>query len=173
MPIVAAQVNVLSQAEYAGAQSAAMTGVRTDSDGRFTLRLPSGTSSRTLDFEYSAQFGSPPVATKTLALSVRAGINLSVAPRTAHVGSSIYFSGRLRGGPIPKGGKLVVLEARSPGGPWLEFNVIRSDARGRFHASYRFKFAGPARYQFRVLCEAEADYPFATGASRVVTVFEH
>ena len=173
VPIVAAQVNVLSQAEYAGAQSAAMTGVRTDSDGRFTLRLPSGTSSRTLTFEYSAQFGSPPVATKTLALSVRAGINLSVAPRTAHVGSSIYFSGRLRGGPIPRGGKLVVLEARSPGGPWLEFNVIRSDARGRFHASYRFKFAGPARYQFRVLCEAEADYPFATGASRVVTVFEH
>jgi hypothetical protein len=173
VPIVAAQVSVLSRAEYAGAQSAAMTGVRTDSDGRFTLRLPSGTSSRTLTFEYSAQFGLPPVATKTLALSVSAGVSLSIAPRTAHAGSSIYFSGRLRGGPIPRGGKLLVLEARSPGGPWLEFNVVRSDARGRFHASYRFKFAGPARYQFRVLCEAEADYPFATGASRVVRVFEH
>jgi hypothetical protein len=173
VPIVAAQVSVLSRAEYAGAQTAAMTGVRTDSDGRFTLRLPGDTSSRTLSFEYSAQFGSPPVATKTLALSVRAGVSMSIAPRTAHVGSSIYFSGRLRGGPIPRGGKLVVLEARSPGGPWLEFNVVRSDARGRFHASYRFKFAGPARYQFRVLCEAEADYPFTTGASHVVTVFEH
>ncbi len=88
------------------------------------------------------------------------------------VGSSIYFSGGLPGGPIPKDGKLVVLEARSPGGPWLEFNVIRSSARGRFHASYRFKFAGPAKYQFRVLCEAEADYPYATGASPVVRVFE-
>ena len=65
-----------------------------------------------------------------------------------------------------------MLEARSPGGPWLEFDVIRSDARGRFHASYRFKFPGPAAYQFRVLCEAEADYPFATGASKVVDIFE-
>jgi hypothetical protein len=38
--------------------------------------------------------------------------------------------------------------------------------------SYRFKFPGPADYQFGVLCEAEADYPFATGASNVVGVFE-
>ncbi len=173
VPIVAAQVNVLSRAEYAGARTAAMISVRTDSNGGFTLRLPPGTPSRTLSFEYSAQFGSPPAATKALTLSVRAGVSLGIAPRTAHAGSSIHFSGRLRGGPIPKGGKLVVLEARSPGGAWLEFNVIRSNARGRFHASYRFKFAGPAEYQFRALCEAEADYPYATGASHVVTVFEH
>jgi hypothetical protein len=66
----------------------------------------------------------------------------------------------------------LVLEARSPGGSWLEFDVVRSDARGRYRARYRFKFAGPASYQFRVLCEAEADYPFATGSSRVVGVFE-
>jgi hypothetical protein len=169
---VAAQVNVLSRAEYAGAQAAAITSVRTDSTGRFVLRLPAGSASRTLSFEYSAQFGSPPVVTKTLTLGVHAGVRLSVAPRTAHVGASIYFSGGLLGGPIPKGGKLVVLEARAPGGAWLEFNVIRSGARGRFHAGYRFKFPGPAVYQFRALCEAEADYPYATGASRVVTVFE-
>jgi len=103
---------------------------------------------------------------------VRAGVALDIAPRTTSVGRSIRFSGRLRGGPIPQGGKLLVLEARSPGGTWLEFDVIRGDALGRFHASYRFKFPGPAVYQFRVLCEAEADYPFATGASRTVGVFE-
>jgi hypothetical protein len=97
---------------------------------------------------------------------------MTIAPHTASVGSSIRFSGRLLGGPVPPGGKLLVLEARSPGGRWLEFDVIRSDARGRFHASYRFKFPGPARYQFRVVCEAEADYPFAVGASGVVGVFE-
>jgi hypothetical protein len=28
------------------------------------------------------------------------------------------------------------------------------------------------RYQFRVLCEAEADYPFAAGSSNVVGVYE-
>jgi hypothetical protein len=170
--IGAAQVEVLSTSDYAGAPTAAMPSVTTAANGDFTLRLPAGTSSRTLRFEYSAELGSQPVVTRTLALSVRAGVGLSVAPHTASVGRSIYFSGRLRGGPVPAGGKLLVLEARSPGGVWLEFDVVRSDARGRFHASYRFKFPGPADYQFRALCEAEADYPFATGASKVAGVFE-
>ncbi len=172
VPIGAAQVNVLSTSDYVGARAAAMASVRTDADGRFTLPVPADSASRTLSFQYSDELGAPPVVTKTLVLSVRAGVSLRIVPRTASAGSSIYFSGRLRGRPIPKGGKLLVLEARSPGGAWLEFNVIRSSFRGRFHASYRFKFAGPAKYQFRVLCEAEADYPFATGASNVVRVFE-
>jgi hypothetical protein len=171
-PIGSAQIDVLATPDYAGANTAAMAGVRTQADGRFTLELPADVSSRTLRFEYSDLLGGAPVVTRTLTLSVRAGVSLTVAPRTASVGRSIHFSGRLRGGPIPSGGKPLVLEARSPGGAWLEFDVIRSDARGRYHASYRFKFAGPASYQFRVLCEAEADYPFATGSSRVEGVFE-
>jgi hypothetical protein len=171
-PIGSAQVDVLSTPDYAGARTAAMPSVTTAANGDFMLHLPAGTSSRTLRFEYSADVGSQPVVTRTLALSVRAGVALSVAPHTVSVSRSIYFSGRLRGGPVPAGGKLLVLEARSPGGAWLEFDVVRSDARGRFHASYRFKFPGPADYQFRALCEAESDYPFATGASKAVGVFE-
>jgi hypothetical protein len=171
-PIEGARIEVLARPDYAGAKAAAMASPLTGADGRFSVSVPAGVSSRTLRLQYSDELGSPPVATRTLTLSVRAGVALAVAPRTASVGSSIHFSGRLRGGPIPAGGKLLVLEARSPGAPWLEFDVIRSDSRGRFHASYRFKFPGPAEYQFRVLCEAEADYPFATGASNVVGVFE-
>ena len=97
---------------------------------------------------------------------------MTVAPRTASVGRSIFFHGRLLGGPIPAGGKQLVLEARSPGGPWIEFDVIRTGAHGRYHASYRFKFPGPARYQFRVSCEPESDFPFAAGSSNVVGVRE-
>jgi hypothetical protein len=169
--IGAAQVDVLSTPDYAGAKQT-LTSVLTGADGRFTLSVPAGSSSRTLRFQYSDDVGASPVATRTLTLSVRAGVSLSVAPHTTSVGRSIRFSGRLLGGPVPAGGKLLVLEARSPRGAWLEFDVVRSDARGRFYAGYRFKFPGPADYQFRVLCEAEADYPFATGASRVVGVFE-
>jgi putative hemolysin len=173
VPIGAARVNVLATPAYAGASTAAVVSVSTNAAGAFTMRVPAGTSSRTLRFEYSDDVDSPPVVTRTLTLSVRAGVVLRVSPRTTSVGRSIHFSGRLLGAPIPRGGKLLVLEARSPGGAWLEFDVIRSDARGRLHASYRFKFPGPAQYQFRVVCEAEADYPFATGASNVVGVFEH
>jgi hypothetical protein len=170
--IDAAQIDVLATPDYAGAREAAMVSPRTGANGRFSMRLPAGVSSRTLRFEYSDDLDSPPVVTKTLTLSVRAGVTLRIRPRTASVGRTVHFSGRLRGGPIPRGGKLLVLEARSPGGAWLEFDVIRSDARGRYHANYTFKFPGPAHYQFRVLCEAEADYPYATGASNVVGVWE-
>jgi hypothetical protein len=173
VPIGSARVDILSTQAYVGARTAATASVTTNAAGAFTMRLPAGTSSRTLRFEYSDALDSPPVVTKTLTLSVRAGVVLRVSPRTTSVGRSIRFSGRLLGAPIPRGGKLLVLEARSPGSAWLEFDVIRSDARGYLHASYRFKFPGPAQYQFRVLCEAEADYPFATGASNVVGVFEH
>jgi hypothetical protein len=172
VPIGAARIDVLATPAYAGARAAAMSSPLTGPDGRFSIRLPAGVSSRALRFAYSSTVGAAPVATKTLTLSVRAGVSMTIAPRTASVGRSIHFSGRLRGGPVPSGGKLLVLEARSPGGAWLEFDVVRSDARGRYHASYRFKFPGPADYQFRVLCEAEADYPFATGSSRVVGVRE-
>jgi len=82
------------------------------------------------------------------------------------------FSGRLRSGPVPPGGKQLVLEARAPGGAWLQFKVVRTNARGRFHAGYRFRFPGPARYQFRALSEPESDYPFAAGTSNVVGVRE-
>ena len=65
-----------------------------------------------------------------------------------------------------------MLEARSPGGPWIEFHVIHTHAGGRFTYLYRFRLPGPARYQFRVLCETEADFPFAAGVSNVVGVLE-
>jgi len=171
-PIAGAQIRVMATPAYAGARTAAMTVVRTGAAGRFALRVPAGVSSRTLRLQYSANVGAQPVASRVLRLRVRAGVTLAIAPRVTSAGHSIRFSGRLRGGPVPAGGKPLVLEARSPGGAWLEFDVIRTDARGRFHASYRFKFPGPAAYQFRVLCEAEADYPFATGVSRAVGVFE-
>lgn len=171
-PITGAHVAVLATPAYQGARTAAIATPVTSADGAFTLRLAAGLSSRTLRFEYSAALDSPPVVSTTLTLAVRAGVALHVTPHTASAGSSIEFSGRLRGGPVPRGGKLLVLEARSPGGAWLEFDVVRSDGHGRFRASYRFKFPGPAAYQFRVVCEAEADYPYATGASNVVGVFE-
>jgi hypothetical protein len=171
--ISGAQVEVLATPHEAGAKAMAMGDVRTAENGSFSLRLPAGTSSRTLRFVYRAQVGNPvPASARTLTLGVRAGITLTISPRTSSVGRSINFHGQLRGGPIPGEGKQLVLEARSPGGPWIEFDVVRTDARGRYHASYRFKFPGPADYQFRVRSEPESDYPYAAGASAVIGVHE-
>jgi len=172
-PIGGAQIDLVALPSYAGARSIAMPSPYTGQDGRFAVNLPGGISSRTLRFAYRSHLGDTlSAATRTLTLSVEAGIALSISPRTASVGHSIFFRGRLLGGSIPRGGKQLVLEARSPGGSWMEFNVIRADSRGRYRARYRFRFPGPARYQFRVLSEAEAAYPFAPGASNVVGVRE-
>ncbi len=172
VPISEAQIDVEATPAARG-RPLAMTAARTARDGSFTVRLPARISSRTLRFAYRAHLGDlSPVATGALMLRVRAGVVLSVTPRTAAVGQNIFFRGQLRGHPIPAGGKQLVLEARSPGGSWIEFKVVRTDAKGRYRARYRFKFPGPALYQFRVVCEPESDYPFAGGASRVLTVRE-
>ncbi len=175
LPIAGAQIAVEQIPAFAGAKPRSLAEPRTAADGRWRLALPRAIPSGTLRFSYSAHLGDPlPVATRTLTLGVRAGVELRIAPRIARSGGAIRFSGRLLGGPIPTGGKQLVLEARSPGGRWLEFHVIRgrAGAGGRFHFDYRFRLPGPARYEFRVLCEAEADYPFATGVSNVVRVVE-
>ena len=172
-PIAGARVDVRATPAYAGAKPVSMASVRTDASGRFNARVAGGASSRTLRFSYRAHLGDAlPVVTRALTLSVRAGVALSVAPHTASVGTAIGFGGRLRGGPVPASGKQLVLEARSPGSQWIEFKVVRTDARGRFHASYRFRFAGPADYVFRVRSERESDFPFAAGTSNVVAVHE-
>ena len=60
---------------------------------------------------------------------------------------------------------IVLIESR-------EIRASTRNPRGRFSASYRFRFPGPAVYGFRALAEPEADYPFATGVSSRVVVRE-
>lgn len=172
-PISGAEIEVQAGPSAAGAASIALASPRTAANGSFTMRVPAGASSRTLRFSYRVDLGDPlPVATRTLTLSVGAGLILSVTPHVSGVGRTIRFGGHLLGGSVPASGKLVVLEARAVGGPWIEFDVVQSDPRGRFAATYRFKFAGPADYQFRVISEPQSDYPFEAGASNVVRVHE-
>jgi hypothetical protein len=173
VPIAGASIDLTATPAYTGAKAIAMASPRTGPDGRFTVSLPRGESSGKLVFAYRAHIGdAQPVATRTLTLSVRAGVRLSVAPHTTSVGRSIFLKGVLEGTPLPVGGKQLVLEARSSGGKWIEFATISTGTKGRYRASHRFTFPGPASYQFRVLCKQEADFPFATGSSNVVRVRE-
>jgi hypothetical protein len=171
--IADAAIEVTATPAAAGAHPVTLPTARTTSDGRWTLRLPRDLSSCSLLIAYRSHLGdAQPAATRGLALGVSAGVMLQITPRVVSAGHSIVFSGRLPGGPIPPGGKQVLLEARSPGSGWVEFHVARANAKGRFTYSYRFRFPGPVNYQFRALCEHEADYPFLVGASSVVKVRE-
>jgi hypothetical protein len=173
VPIGAAAIDLFATPSYAGAHAVQLSSPRTGPDGRFSVRIAGGSSSRSLRFAYRAHVGDAlAAAARTLTLNVRAGIALRVSPHVTSVRRSIHFRGLVRGGPIPRGGKQLVLEARSPGSPWIEFKVVRTDPRGRYRASYRFKFAGPADYRFRARSEAESGFPFAAGASGTVAVHE-
>ena len=172
-PIAGAQIAMLSTPALTGAATSAARGATTAGNGTFAIRLAPHLTSRTIRLIYTSRQGEPsPAASRALQLAVRAPTTMGVHPRTAASRGSIRFSGRLLAGPFPRGGTPVILEARSGRGAWIEFRVVRSGAAGRFAATYRFRFPGPARYQFRAVCEQEADYPFATGASQPVAVTE-
>jgi hypothetical protein len=172
-PIAGALVQALYTPAYEGAHALALPSPRTNPGGSFSLRLPAGIPSSRLTFAYSSHPGQPaPDVTATLSLSVAAGLRLKVTPRVSHVGGTILFGGTLAGAPIPPGGKQLVLEARTPGASWRQFEVIATAAHGAYRSSYRFRLPGPVLYEFRAVCAAEADFPYATGVSNVVGVSE-
>lgn len=172
-PIAGATIDVVATPSYPGAPAGSEGSARTNTDGTWSFAVPGSDSSRTLEFRYRSHLGdTQPAASVRLQLEVHAAITLRIAPRVVSVGHTITFRGQVQGGPIPTGGKQLVLEARQPGGSWIEFNVIRTNARGRYRASYRFRFPGPVDYQFRVLSKYEAAFPFIAGTSRVVGIHE-
>jgi len=152
---------------------------------------PAGNSAIVLDREIDVENGPPAAPGVPASPAVpakpgprrlpRARVTLSVEPRNVNLRQRIHFSGRVLGGHIPPGGKLLDLEARllsggaSRGrrhrGKWFGFAEPRAGARGRFHGSYRFNvFVGPGDYELRVLAKAETGYPFSPGTSNVVRV---
>ncbi len=171
-PIADARIAVSARKSYGGAQPVALGSVLTGAAGRFTLHLARKSPSEQIQIAYSPTLGGHPVVSRTLVLSARAAVRLHVTPTSASAGATIHLQGRVLGGPIPPGGKEVVLEARSKGSRWLQFLVLRTGRSGRFRGTHRFRLPGPMRYWFRAVCPQEADFPFATGSSQQATVWE-
>ncbi|HEY7831029.1 MAG TPA: hypothetical protein VIC06_10750 [Solirubrobacteraceae bacterium] len=171
--IAGASIDVSDMPASVGARAAGLSAAHTNTTGHFTLSVPRGLTSATLRLGYRSHLAdTTPVATRTLTLAVQVAAQLHVTPKVSAPGHTIRFKGRLLGGAIPRGGKQLVLEARSPGNNWIQFNVIRTNAQGAFKASYRFRLPGPVPYSFRVVSRFEADYPFLAGSSNVVGVLE-
>jgi len=168
--ISGATIDVCETPATAGAQTISLLSVKTGPAGTWSVTLPRSVPSSSLRFVYPSQPGTAPAATASLTLRVHAGIALGIAPRITRVGRRIHFTGIVHG-PIPPGGKQLVLEASS-GGEWIQFDTLHTNAQGRYHASYRFKFPGPVTYRFRVVSPFEADFPFLAGISDDVAVRE-
>ncbi|HEY8304795.1 MAG TPA: hypothetical protein VIG42_09455 [Solirubrobacteraceae bacterium] len=172
-PISGATVQALYTPAYQGAPTRALASVRTSSTGAFKVKLPSSTPSSRITLAYSSHSGQPaPDVTSALTLAVPASLALRIAPTVSHAGGTIFFSGALHGAPLPRGGKQLVLEARSPGAAWRQFQVLATGSHGRYRATYRFRLPGPITYEFRALSPREADFPYGAGSSNVVRVRE-
>ena len=153
------------------AESLDKGGARTRPDGTWTLILPLDVSSRLLSVRYRSHANdATAAATRTLRLKVRAGVRLSVTPRVAGRGKTIRLAGRLLGRPVPRVGKVLELQARTPGTAWVTFSTVRTKQGGAFTSRYTFRRGGPVTYELRVRSRASDDYPFDMGTSRAVRV---
>jgi hypothetical protein len=182
VPIAGATILVSSAAALPGAGPASEGQAQTARDGTFSFLTAGHQGDRTFEFAYDRRLGdATPAASAQLVLGVDAPVTLDVRPRVGSVGHTLTFSGRLLGGPIPAGGKQLLLQARQAVrqgrrpvgvGSWITFRSLRTDESGGFRARYRFRLPGPIDYQFRAVSRSENDYPYQAGFSAPVFVHE-
>jgi hypothetical protein len=147
--------------------------VRTGPHGGFRLALRRGPSRR-LTVSYAGEAGLDGARRAGLALRVRGTVVLHAAPRSLLTGQVVHLRGRVRtrGAPVPRRGKLVAIQYyESEARRWRPILFVRSDHSGHFRARYRFRYlSGSARIRLRAAALAEERWPYATGASRPLTV---
>ena len=143
-----------------------LTTAVTAADGTYSYLAPRGPS-RQIRVDYTSFGGdAKPTATQLVRMSTKAGVHLTARRR----GDLVRFSGRLRGGPKPTRGLLVVLQGLQPGYGWRTFRTARSASGGRFTTSYRFRTAARGTFRFRATVREQIGYAYSTGRSPEVRI---
>ena len=138
----------------------------TKSDGSFSIGLATSRPSRVVRLAYRPAGGGV-FASRALKLRVKAASRVRASLR----GQVVRFSGRVLSGPMPKGGKRVQMEGRSPGSAWTVFKNVRTDKQGRFSGTYRLRVRRPGVVlKVRALVPSEAGYGYLGSRSRAVSL---
>ena len=167
-PLVGAPVEVFGRSRGPGAGWEPLATLLTGRSGGFRYR-PRAIRSRVVRFVYRGSAVVRP-AVSDVALVVPASSTFDVSRRATVNGGRVRFRGRLRGGPLPPGGKLIELQAHYRG-RWRAFATRRAGPSGAWSYLYRFgATVGTVVYPFRAVIPREDVYPFARGYSRVVRV---
>jgi hypothetical protein len=136
--------------------------VTTNADGRFAYEVEAR-SSRRFRFVYQGTATILPVE-DSATLLVTATSTIAVKPKHVLNGGSVTFTGRVKGRPLPEGGKLLELQWLATGGQWQTFRTVRSEPDGTWSILYPFKrTCGVQHFRFRVHLEGEAGYPLEPG----------
>ena len=167
-PFAATAVEVFQRVRVPGAAWTPVGELQTSKTGDFSYLAPAGVS-RTLRFRYMGT-ATIRAAHRDVALAVAAQTTFRVNRHSVVNGESVRLLGHLRGGHLPAGGKLVVVQVFLRGS-WHAFGTTRSHAHGRWHFDYRFDGTrGHQIYRFRAMLPHEATYPYATGVSNAARV---
>jgi hypothetical protein len=140
-----------------------------DAAGRFAYKVPKGPS-RTLRFAQRVPGSLAYACSAPLTVRVKVSSSLKASPRSIRAGARARFTGRLRGGYVPEGGKLIELQTYERH-RWRGITTLRTDARGAF--KYRYRFSSRAKgttFPVRVRVRRDASYPFVLGTSKRVHV---
>lgn len=140
--------------------------VVTKSDGSFSIGLSTSRPSRTIRVAYRPAGGGE-VVSRPLKLRVWAAARV----RASLLGRLIRFRGTVVSGPIPKGGKRVQMQGRSPGSAWTTFKTLRTNNKGRFSGTYRLRVRRPGVVlKVRAIVPSESSYGYLSSQSRAVTL---
>lgn len=145
-----------------------------DEGGDVAARLSAGTS-RAVRLVVPESEGTIGARSRSLAISVPAGVTLDVSRHSLRNGEAVTFSGRLKGGFVPRRGRELELQGFNPlRGRWQPVRTqgLRTSGSGRFSTSYRFTatVGATVTYRFRIRVAPRPEHPFAQGFSRTVRV---
>lgn len=167
-PIAAAPV-VIRGDVFRGPTAPWAIEARTDSTGRWTVRVPRNVGARQLTVGYrSHENDTVPAASTRASLIVRSRASLHARPRRARAGRRVRFSGRLADG-TP--GVPILVQALSRG-RYRTFETVTTNGHGRFQVGYRLGRAFRGRYRFRAVVRPtkSTPYPYVRGTSNSVTI---
>jgi hypothetical protein len=109
-------------------------------------------------------------ASGDVVVRVPAAATIRASRRSARNGQRVTFDGRLLGRPLPRGGKVVDLQAFYRG-RWRTFAAPRAGSNGVWRYAYRFGATrGRLTYRFRVVVRRESAYPYELGYSGTTSV---
>ncbi len=159
-------IEVLERADRRGAHEKRTRTVMTKADGSFSIGIATSRPSRLVRLAYH-----PHNANRTVSRALRLRVRAASRVRATLRGRLVRFSGRVLSGPLPRGGKRVQMEGRSPGSAWTTFKRLRTDKSGRFSGLYRLRVRRPGvMLKIRAVVPSERGYGFITARSRDVTL---
>lgn len=151
-----AKVTIYSRLADGGEETVAGT-TTTDADGRFSFKIEAR-SSRKFRFTYSGSATILPIE-GTATLLVEGATTFKVKPKRVLNGESVLFTGRVKGRPLPPGGKLLEVQVDLTD-EWSTFRTLHTDAHGFWKLRYPFqRTCGEVVYGFRVHLTDEDTYP--------------